>query len=268
MTITAMDRALDRRRHRARRRRAARLGRHRADRHRVRIADPTSARCRRRDRRNSRPRPDGDARILAQSRGHAQHARERLAPHGRRRQRRRRRLPDAEGPLEGPHHQRRVEHLSARSRGGAAAHPACRSRGRRARACRSGARRSSPASWSAAKAADDAERGRARTRARRACASSRSPASSGPKAYHFVNELPKNNTGKVLKTVLRKRPPNAVSTTASTANAVRRSPCRRAACAKRRQRGQRRRGPRRRPPTSLRASTPARHVPPHGHPSR
>ena len=53
--------------------------------------------------------------------GDAQHARERLAPHRRRRPRGCRRLPDAHRPLEGPHHQRRIEHLSARSGGSAAA---------------------------------------------------------------------------------------------------------------------------------------------------
>ena len=36
-------------------------------------------------------------------------------------------------------------------------------------------------------------------------ASAQSPASSGRRHYLFVDELPKNNAGKVLKTVLRER---------------------------------------------------------------
>ena len=51
-----------------------------------------------------------------------------LAAHRRRRRRRRGRLSDAEGSVEGPDHQRRLQHLSARSRGGAAA-PRGRRRG-------------------------------------------------------------------------------------------------------------------------------------------
>ena len=60
--------------------------------------------------------PDATAQTLAR----------RLAAHRRRRRLRRRRLSDAEGPLQGRDHLRRLQHLSARGRGGAAgAQPAC-----------------------------------------------------------------------------------------------------------------------------------------------
>ena len=69
---------------------------------------------------------------------------QRLAPYGGCRQRRRRRLPDAQGPVEGSHHQRRLQHLSARS-GGSAPAPSRRGRGRgrrpRARRLGRGSRR-------------------------------------------------------------------------------------------------------------------------------
>ena len=96
----------------------------------VRIADSRRSRAPGgRDRRDPRSRPDGDARLLAQSGSNEERARERLAPYGRCRQRRRRRLPDAQGPVEGSHHQRRLQHLSARS-GGSAPAPSRRGRGR------------------------------------------------------------------------------------------------------------------------------------------
>ncbi len=63
MTITAMNRGAARRRDRARRRCADRLGRRRADRHRRRIVDEDDdAAAGRRDRRGARPRADGDGR--------------------------------------------------------------------------------------------------------------------------------------------------------------------------------------------------------------
>ena len=65
----------------------------------------------------------------------ARRAPRRLAAHRRRRQLRRRRLPDAARPVEGPDHQRGDEHLPARGRGGVAPPPrrACRGRRRSAR---------------------------------------------------------------------------------------------------------------------------------------
>ncbi len=73
-----------------------------------------------RDRRDPLPRRRRDAGLLAQSGGdRADHAR-RLAAHRRCRRVRCRRLSDPEGPLQGHDHLRRLEHLSARGRGGAA----------------------------------------------------------------------------------------------------------------------------------------------------
>ncbi len=104
----------------------------------VRVGDADDrAAARRRDRRSARARSDGDAGLLEEPRGEHARAGQRVAAHRRRRQPRRRRLPHAQGSLEGPDHQRRLEHLSARSRGGAAAAP----RRRRGRRHRSPARR-------------------------------------------------------------------------------------------------------------------------------
>ncbi len=64
---------------------------------------------------------DRHGRLLAEPGGERRGAARRLAAHRRRRRLRRRRLSHAEGPLQGPDHLRRLQHLSARGRGGAAA---------------------------------------------------------------------------------------------------------------------------------------------------
>src|SRR5215204_2257383 len=69
------------------------------------------------------PRPAGNGRVLEQPAGDGGDAQKRVAAHRRRRRVRRRWLPHPQGPFEGPHHLRRLEHLSARGRGGAAAAP-------------------------------------------------------------------------------------------------------------------------------------------------
>ena len=71
----------------------------------------------RRYRRNFVPRRRGHAGLLEQSRGVGGDAARRLAAYRRRRRVRRRRLSDAEGPLQGRHHFRRLQYLSARGRG-------------------------------------------------------------------------------------------------------------------------------------------------------
>ena len=79
-----------------------------------------------RGRRNPLPRRYRDGRLLAERGGERGRADGRLPAHRRRRRVRCRRLSDAEGPLQGPDHLRRLQHLSARGRGGAAAaRPAC-----------------------------------------------------------------------------------------------------------------------------------------------
>ena len=73
----------------------------------------------RRDRRNRLPRRRCDVGLLEQSRRHRGHAAERLAAHRRHGFLRRARLPHLARPLEGRRHQRRQQHLPARSGGGA-----------------------------------------------------------------------------------------------------------------------------------------------------
>ncbi len=85
----------------------------------------------RRDRRGGGPRRRGDGRLLDRTRRHGRGVAGRLAAHRRRRQLRRRRVPDAAGPVEGPHHQRGDEHLSTGGRGGTAPPPRRPGRGRR-----------------------------------------------------------------------------------------------------------------------------------------
>ena len=71
----------------------------------------------RRDRRNFVPRRRGDAGLLEQSGSVGGDLARRLAAYRRRRRVRCRRLSDAEGPLQGRHHFRRLQYLSARGRG-------------------------------------------------------------------------------------------------------------------------------------------------------
>ena len=93
----------------------------------VRVADARRPRSAgRRDRRGAGPRRRGDGGLLAQSGGDRAAAARRLAADRRHGRARRRWLPDAEGPLQGPDHQRRLQHLPARGRGGAAAPPGVR----------------------------------------------------------------------------------------------------------------------------------------------
>src|SRR5690606_24752707 len=68
----------------------------------------------------------GDVRLLAQSGRDRHRIARRLAMDGRSRRARCRRLPHAQGPLEGPGDQRWHQHLSARGRGGAAHASGCR----------------------------------------------------------------------------------------------------------------------------------------------
>ncbi len=62
------------------------------------------------------------------ARGHGEVPSRRLAVDGRPRRLRRGRVPGAQGPQQGPHHQRRLQHLPARG-GGGAAHASRRGRG-------------------------------------------------------------------------------------------------------------------------------------------
>ena len=88
-----------------------------------------------------------DGRLLGEFRGDGEDAARRMAAHRRPRQPRRRRLPHHQGPLEGHDHLRRLQHLSARDRGGAAAPPGgARSARWSGAGTRNGARRSSPSS--------------------------------------------------------------------------------------------------------------------------
>ena len=81
---------------------------------------------RRRDRRDPLPRRCRHAGLLAQSGGDRRDHARRLAAHRRRRRVRPRGVPDPEGSLQGRDHLGRLEHLSARSGGGAAqARAAC-----------------------------------------------------------------------------------------------------------------------------------------------
>ena len=150
---------------------------------------------------------DGDARLLEESRRHAGARCANGWLHtGDVGSARCRRLPDAQGSVEGSHHQRRLEHLSARSGGGAAARipTSPRSRSSAARTP-SGARRSSRASSCAAAARPTASAQRSLERALDALCLEHIARFKRPKAYVFLAELPKNNTGKVLKTELRQR---------------------------------------------------------------
>ena len=152
---------------------------------------------RRRGRRDLRARRRRDVGLLEQSRGHGARAARRLAVDRRRRRLRRGRLPHAEGPLQGPDHQRRLEHLSARDRGGAAARiPAVAEASVVGRPIRE---------WGEEVVAFVVRARRARRRADeldRLCLDNIARFKR-PKDYRFVDALPKNNYGKVLKTELR-----------------------------------------------------------------
>ncbi len=118
---------------------------------------------------------------------------ERLAVHRRCRRVRCRRLSDAEGSLQGRDHLRRLQHLSARGRGGAAqAQPRARGVGDRPARSPNGARSSSPM-WSARRA----------PKISTALCLDEIARFKRPKDYVFVGALPKNNYGKILKTELR-----------------------------------------------------------------
>ena len=140
-----------------------------------------------------------DGRLLAQPGGDGQRHPRRLALHGRRGQPRRRRLSHAEGPQQGPHHQRRLEHLPARG-GRGAAHGA----GRR------GSGRGGPAGRRVGRSGGGVRGGARRRRgdpstALDAHCLAHIARFKRPKRYEMVDALPKNNYGKVLKTELRAR---------------------------------------------------------------
>ena len=126
-----------------------------------------------------------------------QGAARRLAVDRRSRLHGRRRLRHHQGPLQGHDHLRRLQHLSARDRGGAA-HPPCRAGG--------GSRR--PAARGLGRGGDRL-RGGARRRRRLDAADldqlclDNIARFKRPKGYRFVEALPKNNYGKILKTELR-----------------------------------------------------------------
>ena len=198
MTITALGRDHFADSAHPRHLRAAGVGRRRA----VRDRGPhrrreRPSRVRRNAGRGAGSRRRGDEGLLAQPGGDGGDAARRVAAHGRRRRARRRRLSHPDGPLEGPDHQRRLEHLPAGGRGGAAAAPGCpRGLGRR------------PAAPGMGRGGGGVRRvgapARASTRTRSiASASTRSRGSSGRASTGSSTSLPKNNYGKVLKTELR-----------------------------------------------------------------
>ena len=83
-----------------------------------------------RDGRDRRAGPERDGRLLRAARGDGTRAAQRLAAHGRRRPAGCRRLPLRGRAEEGPHHPRRLQHLSARGGGGALRPPRRRGGGR------------------------------------------------------------------------------------------------------------------------------------------
>ena len=173
-----------------RRRRGARLGRLRALRRRGRGARRRRHACRhRRDRRDRLPRRRRDVGLLEQPRRDRGDAAGRLAAHRRHGLVRRAGLPDAARPLQGRGDQRRQQHLSARGRGGRCS--------------------STPASSEAGVVgAPDEEWGEvvvafivgsASPGGTRRALLERIARFKRPKRYEFVDELPKNSYGKVLK---------------------------------------------------------------------
>jgi acyl-CoA synthetase (AMP-forming)/AMP-acid ligase II len=133
MTITSLSRELVAdRRHPRWRERLASVGTAQSPVE-VMVADDEGPRtATRRGRRDPRARRRGHARLLEQPGGDGRHAQGRLAVDRRHRDDGRGRLPDAAGPLEGRHHIRRHQHLSARG-GGGAAFPSQGARGGRRR---------------------------------------------------------------------------------------------------------------------------------------
>ena len=154
---------------------------------------------RRRGRRGGGPGRRRHGRLLEPARRHRRDAAWRLAAHRRRRQLRRRRVPHAAGPLQGPDHQRRDEHLPPRGRGGAAPPPR-----------RPGRRRRRPARPGVGRGGGRLRGARRRRRAAtgedldRTCLENIARYKR-PKDYRFVDALPTNNYGKVLKRELRDR---------------------------------------------------------------
>ena len=162
--------------------------------------------ARRRGRRGSRARADGDAGLLAESRSDPARAGERVAPH--------RRSSGASTPT-GCSRSRTGPRISS----SAGDRTSIRAKSRRSCCCTpmspmsrssaartpNGARRSSPASSRAAARPPPRKRA-ARCCARSTrCASGTSRGSSGRRTTSFVDTLPRNNTGKVLKTELRQQ---------------------------------------------------------------
>ncbi len=117
----------------------------------------------------------------------------RLSAYRRCRRLRRRRLSVSERPFQGPDHFRRLQHLSARGRGGAAA-PSRRARG-------VGDRPAGPRMGRGGGGLCGGG-GRTATELDTLCLNAIARFKR-PKDYVFVDALPKNNYGKVLKTTLR-----------------------------------------------------------------
>ena len=122
-----------------------------------------------------------------------------LHPHRRRRPLRRRGLPHALRPQEGHDHQRRLQHLPERPRGGAA------------RACRGGRRRGGRRAFRAMGRDAGGLRGAARRRRHRAprrCCNGPTPQLGKTQRLarlQLIDELPRSAIGKVLKRELRER---------------------------------------------------------------
>src|SRR5258708_36322415 len=110
--------------------------------------------------------------------------------------------------LQGPRHQRRLQHLSARDRGGAAARSA-RHRGercrRRIRRVGRGGRRLRCGDGPAALSPRQNSTGSASTTSPTSSDIKQEMTAVRPRRYVFLDELPKNNYGKILKTDLRRR---------------------------------------------------------------
>ena len=151
----------------------------------------------RRSGRGLRQGPQRDARLLPESRGDGEDDSRRLAPHRRHGAARRGQLPVHRRAQEGPDHPRRLQHLSARRRGGALRLSQDR-RGRRDRAAgRAHGRGGRRVRRAQARADGDGRRGH-RASARRRLAKYKCP-----KEVRFVDALPKSPVGKILRKELR-----------------------------------------------------------------